>query len=304
MIQSPYSLSEIQQRLPEAGVCFRVGPFSVEVTSDIPAVAEGLWHFYAEYPRAGEDGYADYHIRLFKAGGLRRWFRPQVLFSLDGRQPFKPMPLAQAFPLLEWTFNWCIANHSHQYLIFHAAVVERNGVAAILAAPSGSGKSTLCAALITHGWRLFSDELALIDINTGQLVSFPRPVGLKNASIDIMRKYSPEATIGPATRDTRKGTVAHMKAPTDSILRALEPARPGWIVFPKYIVGSDIALAPVKKTATALSLIKNSFNYHLLGERGFTTLANLVDHSDCFEFTYSHLDDAIAAFNNFEPPRP
>jgi predicted ATPase len=29
----------------------------------------------------------------------------------------------------------------------------------ILPAPPGSGKSTLCAALVTRGWRLLSDEL-------------------------------------------------------------------------------------------------------------------------------------------------
>jgi hypothetical protein len=42
-------------------------------------------------------------------------------------------------------------------------VLERGGRALLLPAPSGSGKSTLCAGLAFNGWRLLSDELALLD---------------------------------------------------------------------------------------------------------------------------------------------
>ena len=300
MIQPRYSFAELQCALAGAGACFQLGPFVVEVSTDIPAVAEGLYRFYAEYPRAGEDGFADFHVRLSRVQGLRRWYRPQVEFSIDGRHPFRPMMLEHAFPMFEWTLNWCVANYAHQYLMFHSAVVERNGVAAILTAPSGSGKSTLCAALINRGWRLFSDELALIALSDGQLDPFPRPVSLKNNSIDIIRSYASDALFGPLTHDTRKGTVGHMKAPSDSITRAAERARPGWLIFPRYVAGAEPVMAPLKKSAAAFAMIENSFNYHVLGQIGFETLADLVAHSRCFQFTYSRLDDAIAAFDELE----
>ena len=302
MTQVQSSYSEFQQRLAEAGVSFRLGPVVVDVSSDIPAVAEGLWRFYADYPAAGDDGYADFHVRLFQVGGFRRWFRPQVQFGMDGRHPFKPLPLEQAFPMFEWTLNWCVATYAHQFLIFHSAVVERDGVAAILAAPSGSGKSTLCAALANRGWRLFTDELALIDLHDGQLVPFPRPVGLKNESIQVIRDYAPEAVIGPSYHDTRKGTVAHMKASADSIVRAGDRARPGWVIFPHYLRQTDVSIRPIKKAAAGLSLIENSFNYHVLGQVGFEALAGVLDRSHCFEFSYSNLDEAIAVFESLEPP--
>ena len=106
---------------------------------------------------------------------------------------FNPLPAEQAFPLLEWGLNWCVATQCHQYLILHAAVLERGGRALIMPAPPGSGKSTLCAALVARGWRLFSDELALIEIGGGQIVPLPRPISLKNESIDrIISGFWPE----------------------------------------------------------------------------------------------------------------
>lgn len=59
---------------------------------------------------------------------------------------------------------------------------------AIVPAPLDSAKRTLCAALVGKGWRLLSDELALVRLDTGELVPLPRPISLKNASINIIRR--------------------------------------------------------------------------------------------------------------------
>lgn len=115
--------------------------------------------------------------------------------------------------MLEWGLNWCVSMHAHHYLIIHAAVVEKNGLAAILPAPPGSGKSTLTAGLVLSGWRLLSDELTLIDRRTGLLHALPRPVSLKNQSIDVIRQFNPEAFINRVSHDTSKGSVAHMRPP-------------------------------------------------------------------------------------------
>jgi len=48
-------------------------------------------------------------------------------------------------------------------LFMHAAAVEWRGTAVVLAADSGSGKSTTTWALLHHGVRYLSDELAAID---------------------------------------------------------------------------------------------------------------------------------------------
>ncbi len=125
------------------------------------------------------------------------------------------MPLGHAMPLLEWALNWCISTDAHQFLIVHAAAIERNGLAVVLPAPPGSGKSTLCAALIHRGWRLLSDELALLSLVDGTLHALARPVSLKNRSIDVMSEYAREA-VSVLSRMTRpRAPSPHMQVPAE-----------------------------------------------------------------------------------------
>ncbi len=299
---SSLSRAELGRRLGGAGIHLQTGAFVTCVKSPIATVADGIGLLYADYPLVDGAEFSDFHISLAPAGGLRRWWRRQVLFDADGASPFLPLPIAQAFPLFEWSMNACVSSRANSYLIIHAAVVEKDGLAAILPAPSGSGKSTLCAALVTRGWRLLSDELALVRLSDGTIAALPRPVSLKNASIDIMRRYAPDAVFSPEVRDTVKGAIAHMKAPADSVARALESARPGWIIFPQYRAGAAATLEPVAPARAFMDLAGNAFNYSLLGVAGFDALAGLIDASGLYAFSYSSLDDAVDVFARLAPP--
>lgn len=265
-------------------------------------MAESISLLYADYPLAEQTGFADFHVSLARPQNLRRWFKPQVLFLFDGKPPFKPLPLDQAFPMLEWGLNWCVSSHANSFLIIHAAVIEKGGYAAILPAPPGMGKSTLCAALVNRGWRLLSDELALIRVSDGKIIPLPRPVSLKNQSIDIIQRYEPNTIFSRKVHDTMKGTVAHMKAPTDSIVRAKEIAQAAWVIFPKYQANAHVRLEALPRSRAFMRIADNAFNYSLLGKKGYETMANLIDASLCYDFTYSNLDDAIEAFDALKPP--
>jgi len=295
---------ELRARLAGDGLAVRTGPFSTLIRSPIEPLAEGIALLYGDYPLLEEPGFADFHVRLRRSGGLRRWYRPQVHFDVDGLEPFEPLPEEHAFPMLEWALNWCISTRAHSYLMIHAAVVERDGLAAILPAPPGSGKSTLCAALVNRGWRLLSDELALFRPEDGLLVPAPRPVSLKNRSIDIIRDYVPGAVLSRPVANTTKGTVAHLKAPSASVARAGEPARPAWVVFPKYEAGAATSLEPIPRARAFMRVAENAFNYSQLGARGFHTLGGAMDGCASFDFRYSDLDEAIALFATLERIAP
>ncbi len=280
----------------------QLSPFVARIESRIDSVVSGIRIMYAEFSVIGDDRFADFHIRVALPRGLRRWLRPQANFYFDGRAAFKPLPLAQAYPMLEWGLNWCIAAHSHQFLIAHAAVVEKNGLAVILPAPPGSGKSTLCAGLVSRGWRLFSDELALYDLQTRLMQALSRPLNLKNESIAVIHRFEPAATMTSSVPHTAKGTVALMAPPDDSARRVLEQAIPAWIVFPRYQAGAPAKFESCSKARACWMLAEQSFNYNIHGRAGFDALAHMVDRCDCYEFTYGDLEEAVSAFSTLRSP--
>jgi HprK-related kinase A len=297
------SPADLRRQLAGSGVWMRTGPFSLRLRSNVPDVAEGLAQLYGQFEvRSTHEAFADFHVSVKSTPGLRRWIRPQVNFDSDGVRPFKPLPRDQAFPMLEWGLNWCVSTQAHQYLIIHAAVVEKHGRAAILPAPPGSGKSTLTAGLVLSGWRLLSDELTLIDRRTGRIQPLPRPVSLKNQSIDVIRRFDDEAFLNRASHDTVKGTVAHMRPPRDSVLRQHESAQPAWVIFPKWEAGAATRLTPRSQAQTFMFLAQNAFNYSQLGADGFRVGTALIDQAACYDFRYSDLAEAVAAFDALAGP--
>ena len=288
----------IAQRLTGVGLRVRTGPFVFSLHSPLALVHEGTALLYADYPLADDSSFVDFHVTIAPGAGWRRWLKPQARFVYDGRPVFEPMPLSHAFALLEWSMNWCISTQAHHYLVLHAAVIERDGNAVILPAPPGSGKSTLCAALIHAGWRLLSDELALVSLQ-GDLTVTPlcRPVSLKNNSIDIIGRWAPGAVLNRIAHETAKGSVTHMKAPAPHVDRMRETAAPRWVVFPRWVAGASALMTPRSRARSMLELGRNAFNYLVLGEVGFERLADVIAGSDCHDFEYSDLNDAVAAFD-------
>ncbi|MDH5691492.1 MAG: HprK-related kinase A [Gammaproteobacteria bacterium] len=289
--------SRLSTELQNEGLKIRIGPFSVSVQSQLKTVLLGMEQLYRDYPSLDAQDFIDFHVAIKAPGGLRRWYHPQALFYFDGRQPFKPLPYSQAFAFFEWGLNWCFAQHSNQYLIFHAAVIARDNKAVILPAPPGSGKSTLCAGLIHRGWRLLSDELCMINPQTGLIHPVPRPVSLKNQSIDIIRNYDAAAEIGPIAHDTAKGTVAHLKVPHEMITLQEQTAMPTWVVLPKYVPEAAATLIDMDKGDMFMEVALNAFNYSVLGATAYDMTADLMDRCHCYRFSYSRLDDAVKVFD-------
>ena len=237
MIVGELSPAQIRQRLEGPGLRIRIGPIVADLQSPFAAMHSAIALHYAAHETVSRDEFADFHVSVLAPRGIRRWIRPTATFRFEDAPPFQPLPAEQAFPLFEWGLNWCMATQCQQYLIIHSAVLERRGRALILPAPPGSGKSTLCAALVARGWRLLSDELALIDTEKRDIVPMPRPISLKNASIDVIGRFWPEAAMSPVVHETLKGSVAHVQPPAASVALSARTALPGWIVLPRYARG-------------------------------------------------------------------
>jgi HprK-related kinase A len=131
----------------------------------------------------------------------------------------------------------------------------------------------------------------------GQLLPLPRLIPLKNESIEVIRKFRPDAIIGPSFLETRKGTVAHVQPPVDSIRRAQEPARPRWFVFPRWVADAPLTLEPMPKSQAFLMVATNAFNYEVLDETAFRLVSEMVRACDSYSLIYSNLDEAVNALD-------
>ncbi len=291
------SPEEFRSRLRGAGVGVRVGPFDIHLRARVAGLEPPLQALYREYPLLDGDRVFGIHVAMHDARSAWPPLQRRVRFIVDGRAPHEDMPAGQALAVLEWGINLVVALRFHRYLMLHAAALERNGRALLLPAAPGDGKTTLCAALSHRGWRLFSDEFGLVRPGTTNLVPVPRPMPLKNESIGVLRAFAPDAFIGPEIPGTRKGTVAHVRPPADSVRRACDEARLAWLVFPRWTAGAPLSLEEVPRSHGFMRLATNAFNYEVLGASAFATVRGLVDGSRCFRLVYSDLDEAVAALN-------
>jgi HprK-related kinase A len=286
-------MSTLKNRLAAEGVVLPCGPFTVRINSDLEEIAIGLEALYGDFLAIAPRDFVDFEITVESPNPLRRYVRRQAVFTCDGRVPFKPLPARQAFAMLEWGLNWVISSHAHDHLVIHAAAVERDGHALILAADPGSGKSTLCAALVHQGWRLLSDELTLVQLATGQITPIARPLNLKNRSIDIVRALGQGIRIGPVCADTAKGAVAHMRPPLDSVATLRHSAEPWMLVFPHFEEGADLTVQAPGKAHAFAELVRHSFNFPLLAGDGFNGISRLVAQVRPFDIGYSSLDQVL-----------
>lgn len=288
-------LEHFARRLARDGVAIRWGPFVSRIVSRLPELAAPIHLLYADFPIEPPGSICDFHVLLKRHGTpLSR----QAQFLCGGTRVLKPFPRKSALTVLEWRLNWCVYAFACRFLILHAAVVERDGVALLLPGHSGVGKSTLCAGLVASGWRLLSDELALLDPADGLLRPLARPISLKNESIELIRTIARDATFGPVATDTAKGRIAHMKPPTSSVDRADDCASPGLIVLPRFERDAQLRLTSATKTSTFFELAQNSLSYDVLREVGFRALTRLVDGSDCYRLAYSSLDEVVATLDD------
>lgn len=295
---SHFSLNRLTFLARAGRFFFDVGPFRLGVKTTVHALLRFLHGFYADFPAQEKADFADFHVAIERPRLFRRWFRPQVFFAWDGFRPFHPYPLDMAVPLFEWGLNWCLAGHAHTWLLVHAAVVEKGGRACLLAAKPESGKSTLCALLTGCGWRLFSDEFALIEPGTARVYPLPRPISLKGEAIGVVRHLFPHLYIKTVCRNRATGEMmAYVKPPSEAVACMHESAKISYVVFPRFHPEASLAVHRVVRSRALLALADNAFNYAVLGRDGFETLALVVEEAETLDFCYGDTDQGLRWFD-------
>lgn len=250
---------------------------------------------YAGYPLASADDFVDYHLSVRPASPMRRWVRPSVVADAGMiNTPFVPLPADIGILAHEMGLNWLVATTADSYLIFHAGIVERNGRAILMPGASGSGKSTLTAGLAFSGWRLFSDEFAVLHPESWQFYPYPRPVSLKNSSIPVIGERIPEDRFSRLYENTPKGTIRYLRPSDEALARDREPAQPFLILYPEYRPEAPPQAIELPKPEAFAMIRSAAVNCDRLGAVAFTALADLADQCRSFRLVYRSLDQGMA----------
>jgi hypothetical protein len=287
---------EFKERLSRGDIPLRIGPYVYNLQSNVPSVVTGIETLYADFQLAKPGEFIDYNVTLECSGILGR-LRGEAKFIFDNNSPFDPIPKGQAYAFLEWGMNWCVSLHTNEYLKLHAGAVSRADFAVIMPGLPGAGKSTLCAALGLSGWRVLSDEHAMIPPNTTEVIPLSRPVSLKNESIDVIKSFSSAAIFGPVSKETHKGVVAHMKADLQPDSHDAKSLQARAMVFPRYSKDDPQQLTRRRRTDSFILAAYHSFNYSLLCDAGFEAMKTLIENVDCYDLVYHDLEWALMAMD-------
>lgn len=284
---------QIHQALQGKGLVLEVASFRCLIQSNTELLAKPIGILYQDY--LGDilpTGFFDFRISVNMPRSAF-WRPKEVEFDWQGSSPFPPLPLAHAHPLFEWGLNWCVATASGTHTVIHSAVVERDGFALVLPGSPGSGKSTLCAALALTDWRLLSDELTIISQADGRVQPVPRPISLKNKSIDIIRAFVPSASMTVPVTDTHKGAIAYARPPRSAVAASDQTVPVGYVVFPKFVAGATLDFEPLTHAEALSELMENTFNVGLLGADGFASLARAIANAKCYAVEYGDLKSIV-----------
>jgi HprK-related kinase A len=270
----------------------RIGPATFRIGSAWRAPIAQLARLYAAYPQP-TDAIADFTVRLQPTSLTRRFIRPSIFITGDhGLADAAPMSLSHGLLAAEMGMNLQMALGWRRHLLLHASSVEKDGRVLVMTGESGSGKSTLAALLGERGWRFMGDEFALLDLDNGAILPFPRLVSLKNRAIDVVAGEVGAARMGPLLAATAKGDIRHMVPRNDAVARMGQGAMPALLLFPRFGHATD--MRAVGQAEIFMRLTQASTNYVALGEPAFTALTRFVRHVPARAIDFPTGEDAIA----------
>jgi hypothetical protein len=143
----------------------------------------------------------------------------EVLTDVDGRpvittkdlfyqveQPARLSSLAYGI-ILRNTFA-----RIRSHLLFHAGALSCRGKGIILAADSYCGKTTLTLALVRHGFKFLSDEVAALGLKNGELAPYPRCLVVREGTRQLFQQRDWELPAHQIAYKTNEKTAIHLSS--------------------------------------------------------------------------------------------
>jgi hypothetical protein len=185
-----------------------------------------------------------------------------------------------------------VAFLGRRHLLLHAGAVAYQGRGCMLPAPSGSGKTTLVAGLVASGFEYFSDEVAVIERDTGLLWPFPKPLGIKSGSRRVLTPTYPAL----------RSTLPRQHIDGRALWQVLPPlaARPTRavplcaVVLPQYVPRSRTLLAPISASEVLPDVLTQVPDPSEQAGRDLRAVIRMLGSAHCYRLTIGRLDVAVA----------
>ncbi|RIQ13683.1 hypothetical protein [Jiangella rhizosphaerae] len=170
-------------------------------------------------------------------------------------------------------------------LLFHAGAVERDGAAVLFPGESGTGKSTTVAACVRRGLGYLTDEMVALDLDTGAVRGWPRPI--------MLTPWALEAVGLPAVAGDASGKVAVTCAELGGTV--VEAALPVAHVVALRRGAAATALTPMSAGDALTLLLQSSFNHYRHGAAAWVAVTALAERVQGWWLDAADVDSAAAA---------
>jgi hypothetical protein len=173
--------------------------------------------------------------------------------------------------------------------MIHAGVVAGpNGAILLPAAPHG-GKSTLAAALTYSGYKLLSDDTAILDGPTETIHPFPIGLSLRSGSWPVLTDMIPELSRTPEL--VSGSEVLKIVAPPCSRI-ALAPLPVSTVIFPSYGADRREALGELSP-GQALVKLSDAGLWVPHRDENVPQFLKWLENLPCYQLEYSNLEAAL-----------
>lgn len=248
---------------------FRVYDFPFRLLSNDHDASRLMRNLYGPFLQPASEENALHAVIEAEAGGKYRWqFGPA-----GGTAP----DLHAALWSLEAALCETVIRSQHGRIAVHGVAVYAGQTLAVIAGCSGAGKSTLSLALAKRGLGVATDDVALVDAKTLDVLAIPRYFHLDDKSVGLLNADGFQFPV--AWKHHRHISPADLGAPKAQLLPASA------LIFMSSARQEHPQITPVSQAQMVAYLLSETGQGPLSNVETIAVLTRMVSGAACYALT-------------------